>query len=185
MKTEESIIKTQAIFNKDKTHRTLLKKTWNEEQPTAAILMTNPSKADILVLDFTTMFTVNNLSALGYGSVSIVNLLSHMTTKLDLKGDLDNLTNEENIAQILRTASETDIFIVAMGRIAETHKKVGAYQHKLFEKLAQYEDKIHTIAAYDGTENLHPLSPKLRSSWTIIPYKLPLPPKENVQESKP
>lgn len=181
---EESIIKTQAVFNQDKTHRILLKKTWNEGQPSTTILMTNPSTANIYTLDFTTMYCINNLSALGYGSVSIVNLFSRMTTKLDLKGDLDELTIAENTEQIIRSASETDIFIVAMGKIAVTHKRVGVYQYNLFEKLRQFQDKIRTIAASDGTENLHPLSPKLRTAWTIIPYLLPSPPKENVGEAQ-
>lgn len=182
MLIEESIVRTQAVFNQDKSHRTLLKKTWDEDRMSAAILMSNASTADILRIDFTTMYIINNLSALNYGSVSIVNLFSFMTTKLDLKGkNLDELSNEENTARILQSAKECDIFIVATGRIADTHKKVAVYQHKLFQELRAFQDKIHTIAAYDGTTNLHPLSTKLRSSWTLVPYQLPSPTNENME----
>ena len=178
MLIEESTIKTTAIFNQEKTHRTLLRKVWDENKKSATVLMTNPSTADLLKMDFTTMYILNNLPSLDFGSFCTVNLFSFMTTKLDLSQDLDALTSEDNTLQILQCAKETDVFIVAIGRLSETNKKVAVYQQRLFERLREYQSKMCTIQAYDGSEGLHPLSPKLRANWKIIPYQLPLPPEE-------
>ena len=176
MKTEESNIHTRAVF-KDENHRLLLKKIWNEELPSAAILMSNAgAQPSIYHMDYTTMFCINSLSALGYGSVSIVNLFSKMTVKLDLKGDLQDLTCAENTEHIVKAAEECKHFIVAIGSVASTYKKVADYQYNLFEKLRQYQDKIYVIADCLGNQNLHPLARSLRGkSWTLVPYKLPQP----------
>lgn len=175
MKTEEGIVKTLAVY-KDETHRLLLKKVWDEDLPSVAICMSNAGVApSIYHSDYTSMFCVNSLSALGYGSVSIVNLFSYMTKKLDLSGDLANLTCAENMEQILQAAKECDIFIWAVGSITNIYKKVAVYQLSLFNKLCSYQDKIHCIADYNGKELLHPLSPSLRNKpWTLVPYKLPV-----------
>jgi hypothetical protein len=50
----------------------------------------------------------------------------------------------------------------------------------MFEKLRQYQDKIHVISDIFGSESLHPLARTLRNKpWKLVPYQLPLPPKEN------
>ena len=175
MITEEGILKTQAIFNDDKTHRYLLKKTWDESLPSAAILMTNASSSDVLRMDFTTMYAISNSSNLGYGSISIVNIFSFMTTKLDLKSaDINSLKSDENEKQIIQAAKDNDIFVVATGSLPALNKKVGVYQDELFKKLYDFKDKIKTIRASDGSENNHVLSPKIRFSWTLVPFKLPV-----------
>lgn len=74
--TEKSVIKTEIYYSEDRKHRYLLKKQWDSKKPSAMIIMINPSTAEEIVIDHTTMFVVNNVSKLGYGNVDILNMFS-------------------------------------------------------------------------------------------------------------
>jgi hypothetical protein len=186
---EKAIIQITARFNDERTHRYLLRRQWNEENTkSATILMSNASNADIIQGDLTGMIIQNNLAYMEYSSVNIVNLFSYMTSKLDLSGELDELTDEENIQQILQSAKGTDVFIIAIGTLAKTYKKVAVYQDELFKRLREegLQPKIHTIEAEDGSQGLHVLSSKLRAtgSWKLVSFTLPEPPKEALTEKQ-
>ena len=49
MLEETTIIKSKAIFSDDKEHRLLLRKEWNNEKPSAMVIMINPNTADIFL----------------------------------------------------------------------------------------------------------------------------------------
>ncbi|MCL1846153.1 MAG: DUF1643 domain-containing protein [Defluviitaleaceae bacterium] len=176
MNENQFTMRTRAIFHKD-THRLLLEKVWNEELPKATICMSNAGiMPSIYHMDYTTLFCINALSSLGYGSCCIVNLFSFMTPKLNLSGDLAELTCPENYEQIVTHASESDTFIWALGSIGQTYKKVLPFQAKLFDSLRPFAEKIFVIADASGREGLHPLSPSLRNKpWELVPFALPAP----------
>ena len=182
--TKESTITTRAVFHQD-THRLLLEKVWNKDAPKVAICMSNAGfMPSIYHMDYTTLFCVNALSALEYGSCSIVNMFSKMTNKLNLTGDLSDLTCSENNDQIKKIAEECDIFIWAVGSITETYKKVRPYQDTLFKILAPFKDKVHVIENSHGKQGLHPLHPSLRNKqWTIIPFAMPDPPADKTESN--
>lgn len=175
MRTTESNIRTETVF-KDDNHRLLLKKIWNEDLPSTAILMSNAGiTPNEFFMDYTTMFCINSLSMLGYGSCSIVNLFSKQTTKLQLTENLNDLTCPENEEYIIKAFEEASIGILAVGSITSTYKKVGVYLQPLYDNLRPYQDKIHVIEDSLGTQSLHPLARTLRGKpWTLVPYKLPL-----------
>jgi hypothetical protein len=190
MITEENTIRIFATFNDERTHRYTLKRVWREDandSKTATIIMSNASTADITKGDLTSMLIQNNLSALNYSAVTICNLFSFMCQKLDLSGDINDLTNDENLQQILQSVQETDITIIGIGTLAKMYKKASVYQNHLFEALRPYQSKIHTISAPDGTEGLHPLSAKLREvgSWELVKFKLPDPTPAKTDEIPP
>ena len=188
MITEKTTISISATFNESKTHRYTLKRVWDESLPTATILMSNASTANLTKGDLTSLLIQNALSELGYGGVIAVNLFSFMCQKLDLSGNLDDLTDETNTQQIIQAINDADIAIIAIGSLATTYKKVEMYQQRLFDLLRKQNciDKIHAITAPDGTEGLHPLSAKLRASgsWTLTKYTLPDPPPIETTEVK-
>jgi len=101
-------------------------------------------------------------------------------SKLDLSGDISDFTNEDNIRVTLQAIREADVCIIAIGSIASTYRKVAIYQNQLFDLLRneEFEGKLFTISAPDGSEQLHPLSGKLRAadSWKLVAYELPVPP---------
>jgi len=74
--TEKSMIKTEAIFSENKTHRYLLRKEWNKTKKKVMVIMINPSSADKVRIDHTTMYVINNLSKMDFGLVDIVNIFS-------------------------------------------------------------------------------------------------------------
>ena len=187
MITEKSTVKTEAIFSDDRQRRYLLRKEWDAKLPQATIIMLNPSMADLQILDYTTLYITNNLVKLGtFGSVEIVNLISKTTTKLDVKKDIGNDLEEENVAQIIKSIEKSHSTIIAWGRIGENNKVVRALQEKLFERLKPFADKLQQICDDNGEFGFHPLAPSIRFTWHLIPLELPQPqpPPEEVKKQK-
>lgn len=164
MKTITTSLTTTAEFSDDGKKRYLLKKVWNTQKPSLAIIMLVPSEAADIVLDNTTMLVLNNASRLGYGSITILNLFS-------IVGDFDLKANEEddkeNLEMIVKTAKEVDTLIYAAGVGKATNKKFIARQAKVLEALLPYEKKLKCLSAKDGLSRFqHPLSPAVRT-WYL------------------
>lgn len=149
-------IKSTVIFSKDNKRRYLLKYEWDSSSPKACIIMSQPSTADELVTDQTTMLVRNNAVAQNFGSISIVNVFCTLDPK---KPENDRI----NSSVILEECSAADVVIVAYGRgTAHTEEK-----EKLFEALKKTcPEKLHTIIDSSGQPFSHPLSPKARE-WKL------------------
>lgn len=52
---DKSTLRTEVHFSEDRKHRYLLRKEWDKTKNKAMIIMINPSSADGLVIDHTTM----------------------------------------------------------------------------------------------------------------------------------
>ena len=95
MITEKDTIKCEAIVNDEHTHRFLWRRVWNKDKPIACVIMLNPCLSDNIVTDTTTSLVVNNVAMLGeFGGVSIVNLFSLLTPKLQMRFARDIDINE-------------------------------------------------------------------------------------------
>jgi hypothetical protein len=173
MQTEKATVKTEAIFSEDRRHRYLLRKEWEAKKPRATIIMTNPSTADMLTLDYTTRYIMNNIVKLDFGSIDIVNLTSKMTLKLDVPKDLDIKLDDENIDYIIKSAEKSEKIIIAWGKIGENNKKVRDAQDCLLEHLKPFKDKLCVIANENGGSGFHPLAPQIRFSWALKKYEPP------------
>lgn len=180
MNVEKSIIKTEAIFSEDKQHRYILKKEWDKTKKKAMVIMINPSSADELLIDHTTMYVVNNLSKIGFGSVDIVNIFSKIDTKISTKEGLEELVDTENDTQIIKSAGKVDNIIIAWGKVGENNKKVKERQEQVINLLAEYKDKFYTIQDSKGREGFHPLAPQIRHNWKL--KKLQLKPEKTPTE---
>ena len=164
MHTIETTLTTQAIFSEDETKRYLLKKTWDTSLPKLTICMLAPSIASGIELDSTTSLVLNNASALGFGSVSIVNLFATL-------GDFNLSEAEdedpENLDAIVAAAKAADVVIYAPG---VGKAKLQAFQERstqVLEALRPYEKKLKCLASASGkTKLLHPLCPAVRK-WNI------------------
>lgn len=169
MNTIETTLTTQAIFSDNNTKRYLLKKTWNSELPKLTIIMLAPSIASGVELDSTTSLVLNNASALGFGSVSIVNLFSTL-------GDftLAHAEDEdpENLKAILDSCECADLVVYAPG---VGKAKLQAFQERsmqVLDALRPYKKKLKCLTSASGKARLlHPLCPAVRN-WTIA--ELPL-----------
>ncbi|MST55657.1 DUF1643 domain-containing protein [Pyramidobacter sp. SM-530-WT-4B] len=173
MQTEKMLVRTEAVYSDDRTRRYLLHREWDVKKPKALIIMTNPSTAGTIALDFTTMYILNNITALGYGSVTTANLVSKITLRLSVKDDIE--AEDENFDQIVKAAQKADKVIIAWGRIGETSVKVRAVQDKLLARLEPFKEKLCEIGNESGESGFHPLAPQIRSHWILNPYEIPEP----------
>jgi hypothetical protein len=156
----ETTLTTQAVFSDDETKRYLLKKTWNAALPKLTIIMLAPSIASGIELDSTTSLVLNNASALGFGSVSIVNLFATL-------GDftLSEAEDEdpENLKAIIDASQDADLIIYAPG---VGKAKLQAFQERskqILEALRPYEKKLKCLTNASGKAKLlHPLCPAVR-----------------------
>ncbi|SNT19198.1 intein N-terminal splicing region [Anaerovirgula multivorans] len=164
---EKSIIKTEVTFSEDKKYRYLLRKEWDKAKKKAMIIMINPSSADELLIDHTTMYVVNNLSKIDFGSVDIVNIFSKINTKISTKESIQELVDEDNDTQILKSAAKVDNIIIAWGKVGENNKKVKERQEQVINLLTEYKDKFYTIQDSKGREGFHPLAPQIRHIWKL------------------
>jgi len=167
MHTDKATVKTEAVFSDDRRHRYLLRKEWDVKKPKATIVMTNPSTADMLTMDYTTLYIMNNIVKLDFGSIDIVNLTSKMTLKLDVANDLELKANDDNIDFIIKSAEKSDKVIIAWGKLGENNKKVRDAQEFLLERLKPFKDKLCVIASENGGSGFHPLAPQVRFSWVL------------------
>lgn len=167
MAIQKSVIKTEVIFSEDKKHRYLLRKEWNKTKKKAMVIMINPSSADELLIDHTTMYVLNNLSKIGFGSVDIVNIFSKIDTKISTKGGTEGLVDEENDIQILNPAAKVDSIIIAWGKAGESNNKIYNRQKEVIEILKPHIEKIYVIEDEKGNIGFHPLAPQIRKNWKL------------------
>lgn len=163
----KSTLKTEAYFSEDNSHRYLLRKEWNKDNKKAMVIMIQPSMADTILLDSTTVFVINNLHKLGFGSAEIVNLFSKIDTKVRLKDGMKELIGEEANDFIQKAGERADSIIIAWGTIGNNSKKVKERQNEVIELLSDYKDKMYIICDPKGKRGLHPLCPSVRNCWTL------------------
>ena len=179
MLTEKVLLKTETVFSDDRRNRYLLRKEWDAKKPRATIIMTNPSAADLMTMDYTTLYILNNISKLDFGAVDIVNLSSRITTKLNASEDLGLDIEKENADFILKSAEKSDKIIIAWGKIGDNNKKVRAVQDKLLTILKPFKDKLFCIASSeDGDSGFHPLAPQIRFQWVLRAFTPPVLPEQ-------
>lgn len=164
MKQITSNLRTEIVASDCGTYRYSLRKIWDEQKPSLAIMMMAPSSSGEVAVDTSTMLTLGNCYRLGYGSVTIVNLFSKVND-FDLKDA--NETDEENLQAILKAAESVDCFVIGAGT-GKVKNKI--FQHRLEQVLLafrSYEDKLHCLCDENGgSRGLHPLSPRLRQ-WHL------------------
>ena len=167
MNTITTVLTTEAVFNQANTKRYLLKKSWNESLPKLAIIMLAPSIASGIELDSTTSLVLNNASALGFGSVSIVNLFATIGTNLNELEPED----PENLDAILSAVQATDVVIYAPG-VGKAKLQVFQERAKqVLEALRPYESKLKCLTSPSGKPNLHPLCPAARY-WRLAELRI-------------
>ncbi len=168
MITERETIKGEAIFNDERTHRFVLRRTWNKSKPQATVIMLNPCDADSVICDTTTFLVVNNVARLEeFGGVIIVNLFSLLTSKLSFKWNPDEELNlPANDDYIKKAVEESSKVILAWGRAVDTNRQIEERAVKVLNLLLPYREKLFLIS--DGNRvGLHPLTPAIRNRWIL------------------
>lgn len=174
MITEKETIKCEAVFNDEHTHRYLWKRVWSKDKPLACVLMLNPCLSDNIITDTTTTLVVNNVARLEkYGGVEIVNLYSLLTTKLSFRWNAEEELNDpENDDYIQKAANECEVVILAWGRGLLNNRRAIERVVTVLELLKPHAEKLFVITDGERT-GFHPLTPTLRSQWTLEPFRYP------------
>lgn len=164
--SERTTMTTEVIYNDTRTHRFLLRKHWNSDKPSAAVIMIYPSTSTGVTVDHTTMFTLQNLERLNFGCVYIVNLFSSLNGKHS-KTDVD----DENMVFIREACNKADTVIWAVGTGSDGIKKVLYQEKQVIDMLSEYKEKLKCIADTTGKKFYHPLCPAVRY-WTLADFEL-------------
>ena len=172
MITEKSVIKCEAIFNQEHTHRFSWRRVWGKDSKgVAAIIMLNPAMSDDIVMDTTSSLVVNNIARLEqFSGVEVLNLYSLLTSKLNFRWNSDeDLNQRENDDYIRKAAESSPCIIVAWGKSADTNKRIASRAKAVLGLLKPYQEKVCVISDGDR-DGLHPLTPSLRMQWTLKPF---------------
>ena len=181
---------TVATYSEDFSRRYLLQKTFDKSKPSLAIILLSAGVANDVLLDYTTMLTLNNSARLGYGSVSIVNLFA--TLDFDIKEEPNE--DSENLSTIVEAAKSADVVIYAPGTGKAKNKVFQKRQNQVLAALRPFENKLYCLCDVNGNARLqHPLSPSVRL-WNLSKLAInelmpsskesPVQNKENVTKGK-
>ncbi|MFY0520468.1 DUF1643 domain-containing protein [Lysinibacillus sp. UGB7] len=109
MKIIKSIIKTEVTYDDEMKNKYVVRKEWDKNKRKALVLMKNAGQADDIVLDQTTMYVVNNLAKLDYGSAIIMNLFP------SIEEQDTNESATENLKCVQEEVTKVDDVIIAVG----------------------------------------------------------------------
>lgn len=172
MITEKETIRCVAIFNDERTHRYTWKRVWDKDKPLLVVVMLHPCFADTVICDTTSYLVVNNVRRLEkYGGLNIVNLYARLTEKLTFRWESEEaLIGEDNDTYIKRAALEADDIVLAWGIGASNVQAISNRIDNVIELLSGLNKNLLVIS--DGKrKGLHPLTPSIRSEWTLVPYE--------------
>ncbi|HBT73214.1 MAG TPA: hypothetical protein DEB37_13480 [Lysinibacillus sp.] len=167
MKTLKSILKTEVIYDDEMKNKYVVKKEWDKSKRKALILMKSAGLTDEIVQDQTTMYVMNNLTKLGYGSVVIMNLFP------SLEGKETNGAATENLKFIQEEVTKVDDVIIAVGTGIETNKEAQKRLHMIVAILLDKKAMILQIECPKGRKGFHPLYPAVKNGWKLVPYEVP------------
>jgi hypothetical protein len=162
-------MKSEVILSDDKQHRLLLKHVWNKEKPMACVITIHPTLDNALQMDDTTKLIVNGILNLeSFGGVSIVNLFTLLTPKLQLRWARDiDINDLENDNYIKKAANEASIVLIAWGRGVEQNIRLKNRADQVISLLSDQKEKLKVIS--DGERSgIHPLTPSARKITWIL-----------------
>ena len=146
---EEGLMITKCQFNSSKSQRYLMDKIWNEDGKKAVFIGINPSYANGIKGDKTTMTVINYLIDDGFGSLTVLNLFSIID--VDTKSNNKKYaTNFEHHREIFENA---DLILIGWG--CET-KKYSDQKEVAENILKEFSEKVYTFVDEKNRQGIHP-----------------------------
>lgn len=167
MKLSKNVMKTEVTYDDEMKNKYIVKKEWDKAKKKAFILMKNAGQTDEVVQDQTTMYVLNNLAKLDYGSVTIMNLFP------SIEGKDTNESATENLKFIQEELTRVDDVIIAVGTGIETNKEAKKRLHMIVAILLDKKAMILQIECPKGRKGFHPLYPAVKNGWKLVPYEVP------------
>ncbi len=174
---ETVILETTGVFSEDQTKRYELTKEYipSVDGRRISVIMLNPASKKIQETDTTVNNLINRLSGEGYTTITILNLVPDIMSKLK-PSKVDNLeANFEYIEEVLKR--NFDKILIGYGNSFIGNEVVERAKYRLNQILKEYEDSLVEISdEFDTFEcsAMHPLFASLRlDKWILKPYRLP------------
>jgi hypothetical protein len=162
-------VKVDMTESEDAKHRYILYKEWDKAKPTCTIITLYPGAAELVITDTTQMLITNHLYRLGYGAFYSVNLFSKIGIANRGKKAFVGATNKANDEFILECVEKSNSVIFAWGSLPDKNQVVKHRVEAVLSKLSTYSGECFRLTDNYGEKECHPLSPKLRHSWNLIP----------------
>lgn len=143
------------------------------------VICTNPASDNLLVVDTTTNYLMNNLFTMGYGVITLCNLFAEITDKLHPIHAGDNTDNMDYIKEVLKR--NYDEILLGFGNGYAGSKIVKEQKENLYKLLKPYAKKLVEIVdadeKYKTLKTIHPLFAGQRFSgkWAFRKFSLPKP----------
>lgn len=141
------------------------------------VICTNPASNNLLIVDTTTNYLMNNLFPLGYSTITVCNLFADITEKLKPANAGDNTENMDYIKEVLKR--DFNEILIGFGNGFIGNKKVAEEKANLYRLLKPYAKKLVELIdadqKYKELKTIHPLFAGQRFSgkWTFRKYILP------------
>lgn len=133
-----STIKSKVILSDEKIqnylHRYLLERIWDGNIPQATVVMLNPSYADELKWDYSSMRVMNFLIDLGYGGISIVNLFSCIETNSEDLPPYNIRYNKDTDKYIAEAVARNKDIIIAWGTNKDKKRRIDHLKKILYNQ---------------------------------------------------
>lgn len=163
VKAIEKHVKTIATLSEDNQYRYMLFKEWDENLPNAAIVMLNPSKADMLKNDKTVMNVNNFLIDESFGSMTVVNLFAYRDSNPKNLKYKDAAQEELNNNYLIDAFAKAEVIIIAWTRNDyKIRKKEVEYL------LKSYKNNVKCFEDKNGKSPRHPRD--LGEGWKLTEY---------------
>ncbi len=104
-----------AVFSKDRQYRYVLGRTWNKTLSRVAIVGLNPSTADEVVNDKTTIRCIKYAQSWGYGGLVLLNLFAFRTPDPKVLKRQADPVGKENDRYIQMYSENCEITVAAWG----------------------------------------------------------------------
>lgn len=143
------MIKSDAIFSKDRLHRYVLIRMWDLKKPSLMIISLNPSTADEKINDPTIQRCIGFAKKWGFGKLFVTNLFSFRAT---FPKDLFNSKNPvgvENDYWIKKLSKKVNKIVLAYGNNGKFKKR--------HEKILKMIDNPYCIKKSKTGFPMHPL----------------------------
>lgn len=165
LKVLKSILKTEVIFDDALANKYVVRKEWNKGKKAALVIMKSAGDTKEVVQDHTTMYVINNLAKLDYGSAVIINLFP------TIEGANTKESAAENLKFLQEEITKVDDVIIAVGTGVETNKEAMSRLNMIVALLLDKKSNILQIECPKGRKGFHPLYPAIKNGWILVPYE--------------
>ncbi|WP_342544470.1 DUF1643 domain-containing protein [Lysinibacillus sp. FSL W7-1291] len=166
MKITKNILRTEVTYDDEMKNKYVVRKEWDKNKRKALILMKNAGQTDVVIQDQTTMYVMNNLAKLDYGSVIIMNLYPSLENKDT------NESATKNLKFVHEEVTKVDDVIIAVGTGIETNKEALKRLYMIVAILLDKKATILQIECPKGRKGFHPLYPAVKNGWKLVPYEV-------------